>query len=141
MNLIDLQQEWAKDTKLDKTALDEESINIPKLQSKYLNILSTERLLWKKLTRKKEEKIQQLTDYYNGFIDGRDIGREPWQKTETKGSINKRVESDAEVLKIQALIDEKEEIVLFVKEVVTSLNFRNNTIKNTLDFMRWTQGG
>lgn len=141
MNLLEYQKEWENDTTIDKTALDDESLKIPKLHSKWMNNLSNERTIYKALLRKKEVMMLKLNDYYSGFLDGKDIGRDPWPyKTETKSGIQKRVETDELIIKIQKLIDEKEEIILFIKEIVTSINFRNNTIKNTIDFIKWAQG-
>lgn len=141
MKIEDYQKEWECDSKIDGDSLDEESLKIPQLHSKWLKFFSDERLIYKKLLRKKEEQVQILTDYYSGLIDGKDIGRPPWQyKTETKSAIQKRVETDKVILKLQELIDEKEEIILFIKEVVTSINFRNNTIGNAIKFKQWTQG-
>jgi hypothetical protein len=141
MHLSDYQNEWKNDAKIVSDALDSESLNIPVLHSKYLTYLSNERRLYKKLAITKESKIVTLTDYYSGVIDGRDIGRQPWAIREgSKASVQKRVEGDAEILKIQNVLDEKEEIVLFLKEVIISINQRNFIIKNAIDYMRWSQG-
>lgn len=141
MNLLEYQKEWEKDTEIDKTSLDDESLKIPKLHSKWMNFLSNERMIYKTLLRKKESTMLKLFDYYSGFLDGKEIGREPWSyKTETKSGIQKRVETDELIIKMQKVIDEKEEIVLFIKEIVTSINFRNNTLKNAIDFIKWSQG-
>jgi Zn-dependent M16 (insulinase) family peptidase len=135
------QEQWEIDSVIDKDAIEDESLKVPRLHSKWMNFLSTERSIYKKLQKKKEQQLQVLEDYYNGIIDGKDIGRDPFQITVTKAGAKSRAENDELTVKIQNILDDKEEIVLFIKEVVTSVNFRNSTIKNHIDWMRWSQGG
>lgn len=139
--LLDYQSEWSTDCKIDTTRLDTESSQIPYLHSKYLNYLSNERLSLKRITVKKDKLVETLTDYYTGIIDGKDIGRDPWQIKESKSSSERRVEKDQEVINMNLILYEKEEMVLFLKEVVMNINQRNFQIKNTIDFMKFQNGG
>ena len=45
ITLDDIKSQWAEDSKIEQDLLDEESIKIPQLHSKYLNYLSDVRLL------------------------------------------------------------------------------------------------
>lgn len=140
MNLQDYQNEWTKDSAIDKDKIDIESLQVPKLHSKYLNFLSTERSKLKKLTKKKDVLHNILIDYYLGVIDGKDINRVPWQVTETKASAARRVDADKTMRKLLETIDDIEENVLFLKEVIFSINQRNFSIKNYNDWFKFTQG-
>lgn len=45
ITLDDIKSQWVEDSKIEQDLLDEESIKIPQLHSKYLNYLSDVRLL------------------------------------------------------------------------------------------------
>ena len=66
MKLEEILNLWQKDVEIDKSHLDVEILNIPKLHHKYLKILSQERLIYKELDRKKKDIIQSLWMYYSG---------------------------------------------------------------------------
>lgn len=132
--------EWDKDSKINIDAIDQESIRIPNLHSKYLTFLTNERILLKKLVKKKKSLALILADYYSGKIDGKDIGREPFQLQETKAGVEKRVETDKEILKLESISDIQEEKILFLKEVIMNINQRNFQLKTALDFIKFTSG-
>jgi len=139
--LIDYQSEWSEDHKIDQTDLATESTNIPYLHSKYMNYLSSERLKMRKMSEKQRKLKSELLDYYQGNVDGKDIGRNPWPLTESKSSAEKRVDNDSEIIKMNLIMYELEEIVLFLKEVVVNINNRGFAIKNAIDWKKFTNGG
>ena len=59
--LEELLELWRQDCDIDRTEPDRELLNIPKLHSKYLNILSRHRLLSKE-SEYKYKKIKKVTD-------------------------------------------------------------------------------
>jgi len=140
MRLEDYQKEWASDCRIDKSQLDDESLKTNDLHSKYMNYLSSERMRYKKLLMKKKEKISILDDYYSGRIDGKDIGREPWSLIDTKAGVEKRIDNDIEIIKLNLIIFEIEEIVLFLKESMANINQRSFNIRNSIEFMKFTRG-
>jgi hypothetical protein len=140
MKLEEYQKIWAEDAKVSNDEIGEYSRQQPFHHSKYMNYLSNERLLWKKAKRKRIEWEQTLQDYYTGKLDGKDIGRSPWHLTETKEAIAKRILSDKKMMTIDDIIDEKEEVVLFLKEVITNINQRSFNMGNTISFLKWKQG-
>lgn len=141
MKIDELNDMWAEDANIDRGQLDIESLEIPKLHAKYLRLLSKERLRYKTLQEKKKELIQTLTDYFNGVIDGRDIGREPWQLArESKSSVEKRVELDKQFIEMNIQIYVSEEKVNMLIEIIKNINQRNFQIKGAIDFLRFQNG-
>ena len=141
MKLEDIQKEWSKDSIIHKDRIDDSALEIPKLHSKYINILNSERILFTKVKQEKIKLERLLEDYYNGKIDGKDIGRPPWQLEESKAGIEKRILSDDEIIKINMKISYQEEKVLLLKEVISNLNQRNFQLKVAVDFIKFMQGG
>jgi len=140
MTLDEINAEWAADAPINREQLDIDSLDIPKLHSKYVKMLSKERLVFKALDEKKKQFIQKLTDYFGGSLDGKEIGRPAWQLNETKSAIEKRVENDAELSKMKIQIYQAEEKVQVLIEIIKNINQRNFQIKNAIDFMRFMNG-
>lgn len=141
MDIKEYREEWQKDSKIDNTKIDLESLKISELHSKYLNFLSAERLRYRKLLEEKAKLEQKLTDYYEGVIDGKDIGREPFQlKLTTNSQITKRVQADKEYIACNLKISLVEESTLFLKEVLGSINQRSFNIKNYIEWCKFMGG-
>jgi hypothetical protein len=141
MNIKDYQTEWSKDCKIDYARVHEESLNISVLHSKYMNFLSSERLKYRSLTEKKKKLESKLHDYYEGIIDGKDIGREPFQiRLATKTQVDKRVDNDIETVKVNLEVAFAEENVLFLKEVINAINQRSFNIRNYIEYVKFSGG-
>ena len=133
--------EWETDCVIVDDRLDEASNDIPKLHAKYLRFLSTERITYKKLLENKKKLENKLDGYYSGMIDGKDIGRPPFsQILKTESARQKKIDSDDEVITYNLALIQQEEIMLFLKECVSSLNQRTFTIKNSIEFKKFIKG-
>ena len=76
MNIEEIMDLWNTDTNVDKTELGDESLKIPKLHSKYYNILIKERLTLRKYL---EDMKKLKLDKYEFFTQG------PNEETKDKG--------------------------------------------------------
>lgn len=140
MKLSDIQAEWAKDCPIDKNDLLGETGRIPILHQKYLTMLSNERITYRVLIENKKKLIQKLEDYFSGKLDGKDIGRDPWQLNETKSAIDKRIDTDHEVIEYNLKTFQQEEKMLYLKEVVGQINSRTYQIGNAGKMLIFMQG-
>lgn len=141
LKLEEYMNEWGSDSIIDTSNISMESLKVPRLHSKYMNFLSSERIRYKKLIEAKNKLEVDLEDYYLGKLDGRDIGRDPYQMTETRTSASKKVSTDKDMVKVNLALLTQEEIVLFLKDVIQSINNRNFTIKNYVDIQKFLNGG
>lgn len=140
MKLSEIEDMWAEDSKVDLSTLDANSLVDPMI-FKYHKILSAERIKFRAMGEKKKLLTQTLDDYYNGKIDGRDIGREPWQlNSGTKGSTEKRIEVDKEMIDFNLTMFAQEEKVLLLKEIIQALHNRSFGIGNAIKFMAFMRG-
>lgn len=140
MKLQDITNEWTQDSVIDNSKIEAESLKVPLLHSKYLTILSQERILYHQLNLERKKLEMTLDDYYTGKIDGKSIGRLPFQLTETKSSASKRVETDEDLVKLTLRIAIQEEKILSLKEIINSINRRSFDIKNHIDYLKWAGG-
>lgn len=143
MTLEDILAEWDQDSQLDRTKLDQISLNVPKLHAKYIRILSNERLLLKKLESDyKELKLEKHEFYVDGptqeqIAKGWEI---PAKGRIIKSEVGPYIEADKDIIKLSLKIgmqQEKIEVLKSVVDTVTRLGFQ---VKNAIDWARFMNG-
>ena len=144
MKLEDIINMWQEDVKIDETELSRESINTPILHGKYLKHFSEQRLKLRSLKLKHKQLHQKLLDYYRGDLnnpeDLAELGREPYLFKRLKSDINYYVESDKDMVDLNVKIAYQTELVEVFEEIMKSINTRGFVIKNSIDFLRFTNG-
>lgn len=144
MNIEEIMELWNTDTNIDKTELGDESLKIPKLHSKYYNILIKERLV----LRKYYEDMKKLKlDKYEFFTQGpseetRDKGwRLPPKGMILKGDIPMYMDADQDVIDLTLKIGLQQEKVDLLESIIKTIINRNFVIKNAIEWNRFTMGG
>jgi hypothetical protein len=145
MKMNEILEEWKTDTKLDDLNLDSESLNIPRLHSKYLTMLSDTRLKLRSLRIQRKQKVRELMSYYSGDLNNPEdlerIKRDPWAKKVLRSDIMGYVDTDPEITEHDAKIEICEEKVDVLTEIIKSINGRNYNITNAINFRKLTMGG
>lgn len=145
MTLDEIHQLWAADCEIDDIDIDQEARNIPKLHSKYLKILSTERLKLAKIVERRVALRRTLADYYHGDLnnpeDLAEINREPWKKTVLKGDIDNYVNADKSTIKINIMWSEQQEVVKTLESILKSINDRGFLLRDIIEWRKLTQFG
>ena len=140
ITLDDVQHEWTIDSKIDPELLDEESIKIPQLHSKYLKYLSDVKLL--KIKKEMEYKVllREKFEYYAGKADEEVYKEKPFDLKILKQDLSLYMESDTDIQALLARINYYEEIMFFLDKVLHCLNNRGFQIKNSIDWQKFMQG-
>ena len=140
ITLDDVQHEWTIDSKIDPELLDEESIKIPQLHSKYLKYLSDVKLL--KIKKEMEYKVllREKFEYYTGKADEEVFKEKPFDLKILKQDLSLYMESDTDIQALLARINYYEEIMFFLDKVLHCLNNRGFQIKNSIDWQKFMQG-
>ena len=143
MNIDEIMVLWETDTKIDKTELGDESLNIPKLHSKYYNILIRERLSLRKL----ESELKQLKlDKYEFLTQGpneetRDKGwRLPPKGMVLKSDIPMYLDADQDMIDLGLKIGLQQEKIDFLESIIKTIINRNFVIRNGIDWQKFTMG-
>ena len=136
--------EWGKDVEIDSTELGNESLKIPKLHSKYINILVAERLLLRKLESElkilKRDKFEMFT--MGATKEQQELGWSlPPRGVVLKQDIPIYMESDREIINISLRIGMQQEKVDLLESIIRSIQNRGYQLKTSLDFLRFTMGG
>lgn len=134
---------WLEDSHIDETELSRESLRTPNLHAKYLRIYGEESLRLRSLMSKRKQIQTKLSDYYGGKFDEdllAELNREPAARKYLKQDIPGAIENDDEYIRINTRIQYQEELVEVLKEILKAIHNRGYNIKNSIDFLKLTNG-
>ena len=140
--LDDLLEMWRQDSDIDRTEPGKALLDIPKLHSKYLNILSKHRLLSKEAEFKYNKMKKLKWEYYTGKLDDDELkkyGWEPFPYT-LKSDLNTYLESDEDINKFIAVKTMHDEIVDVCTAILKELNSRTFQLRDFIAWERFIQG-
>ena len=140
MNLEEIQALADKDLKLDDTELDIESLKTPELHNKYLKLLSKFNLLLKKADSDYAILHKDKWEYYTGKADPAVYQLKPFNLKILKQDVDKYIESDEEWIKANQKVKYLETVVDFLDRTIRQISNRTFTIKNAIDWRKFTSG-
>ena len=138
----ELLEMWRKDCDIDRTEPGKALLDIPKLHSKYLMILSKHRLLSKEADFKYNKMKRLKWEYYTGKLDDdqlRQYGWEPFPYV-LKSEITTYLESDEDINKYIAQKTVNDEIVELCQSIMKELNSRTFQLRDYIAWERFIQG-
>lgn len=144
MTLDEIFQEWEKDSDIDISNLQNESLKIPKLHHKYYRIFSNEKLVLKKMEYDMTELKRLKQDYYSGVMDYdtlKELGWSPNPLKILRGDLQHYIQSDKDVIQRNLKISVQQEKVDLLTDIIKMIHNRNFTIKSSIDFQRFQSGG
>lgn len=146
MNLNDILESWNDDCVIGSD-LSEESIRTPTLHCKYLQMLSVAKLELKRAENQQKRLLKDKWIWYNGKMSEEEMKERKWEPDPfnglkiMKGDMNYYYESDPEIQRSEERIVYFKTIIDTLKDIVDSLKWRHQTIKNCIDWKRFEVGG
>jgi len=140
MTLEELQAEADKDLVIDDTKLDTESLKTPILHNKYLQYYNKFNLLLKKSQWEERTLNREKWEYYTGKSDPSVYKEKPFDLKVLKADVHIYINSDEDLQKIQAKVVYQEAIVNYLEQILRIINNRSFTIKNAIEWRRFTSG-
>lgn len=140
--LDDLLAMWAKDAEIDRTEPGKALLDIPKLHSKYLNILSSHRLLIRESEFKYNRMKKIKWEYYTGKLDDDELKKYGWEPFPfvLKSDITTYLEADEDLTKYLAQKRMNEEIVEVCQSIMKELSARTFQLKDFITWEKFIQG-
>jgi hypothetical protein len=138
----DLLAEWAKDSVIDRTEPGKALLDIPKLHSKYLNILSNHRLLIRDAEFKYNRMKKVKWEYYTGKLDDDQLAKYGWEPFPfvLKSDITTYLDADEDLAKYLAQRRMHEEIVEVCMSIMKELGARTFQLKDFISWEKFIQG-
>lgn len=143
MDLKQIREMVSEDMPIDETSLDRESLNIPLLHNKYLNILHDEKLLLHKYNIDLRKLLKLKWEYYNGKIDQETLNRMGWDPFPLKilkQDVEMYMEADDEVIAMNSKVVFQKEKVDYLESVLKGLNNRQFHIRDAINWRKFVSG-
>ena len=145
MKLDEMMREWDEDCKIDRTALDIESLRVPELHNKWFKLYTAERVLYIDLMDKRKALLHWKTQYYAGELNNEEDCEkykvEPFQFRLSKSKQEQAVDADGDVRTLARTISMAQEKQRFLEGVIKSINGRQWNIRGAIDYAKFTNPG
>lgn len=145
-NLENIIEMWKKDAVIDDMNLGDASRESAKLHSKYLELYSVNKLKLRKLELDFKVLLRDKWSHYNGKLSKEEIDEKGWDYdpmnglTVLKGDMDKWYDADPLIQEAQLKIEYTKEMVETLKEIMDNIKWRHQSIKNAIEWHKFTSG-
>ena len=141
MNLEQIQEMWEKDSHIDPDNLHDESLKIPQLHSKYYTLYNTITLMREKARTQYNKVRLERYNYYTGKAPAEAYIEEPFPyKVREKDAIQRHLEADDRMNKVDMKIKYYDIMLKFLEEVIRAVSNRTYQIKNAIEWNKFQAG-
>ena len=140
MTLEELQDLADKELKINDTELDLESLKTPQLHNKYMKHLTKFKLMLSKAEGDYNTLKKDKWEYYTGKAPAEVYAEKPFDLKILKTDIDKYLDADIELQRSKQKVDYLETVVDFLDRTIRSISNRGFTIKNAIDWRKFTSG-
>jgi len=147
MTLEEILNQWAIDSLIEKTELDEVSRKTPALHAKYLSLLANTKLKMKKSEMDQKTLLKEKWLWYNGKMSEEKIKDLGWDPDPLdglkimKGEMDHYYDADKEIQASELKIQYLKTMIDTLNEIVNNLNWRHQTIGNMIKWRQFEAGG
>ena len=140
MDLEKLQEQADKDLKINDTELDLESLKTPQLHNQYMKHLTKYKLMLSRAETEYSILKREKWEYYTGKSDASVYAEKPFDLKILRTDIDKYLESDEDLQKAKQKVDYLSTTVDFLDRTIRQIGNRGFTIKNAIDWRKFTSG-
>lgn len=140
MTLEELQEIADKDLKINDSELDLESIKTPQIHNKYMKHLTKFKLMLSKAEAEYNIVKKQKWEYYTGKAPATVYAEKPFNLKLLRQDLDKYIDSDEAVIQAKQKVDYLQTVVEFLDRTIKQISNRTFTIKNAIDWKKFTSG-
>lgn len=143
MELSEIKRMAYKDMPIDDTELDIESLKIPQLHNKYLNLFHDEKLVLCKTETDYKSLLRTKWEYYTGKLDQDQLNYYGWDIFPfkiLKNDIQLYLDADADLIKQKGKMQYQKEKVSYLESILKSINNRQWSIRGAIDWRKFISG-
>ena len=147
MTVDEILEMWKKDSPIDEIELDTTSMDTAKLHGKYLELLTVAKLQLKRLNLKIASLKKDKWLYYTGKMTKEEMDEKGWAydpfnggTKPLKGDMDYYYDSDSDIQALVAKIEYQQTLVETLEEIMNNIRWRHSTIKNIIDWRKFTSG-
>ena len=144
MKLEDIEKEWSVDSIINNEDLSRASLDIPKLHSKYYNILLAEKKMLYVLSEKKAILEDQLEGWFLKTMTAEErieAGLPDFpNKKYLKSDVDRHIARYPDIVQLNLKIGIQLDKIDFVKDIIKSIHNRSFVIKDAISWILFTNG-
>ena len=140
MDLEQLQDLADKKLKINDTELDLESLKTPQLHNEFMKHLTKYKLMLSRAETEYNVMKKDKWEYYTGKADASVYAEKPFDLKILRTDIDKYLEADEDLQKAKQKVDYLNTTVDFLDKTIRLISNRGFTIKNAIDWRKFTSG-
>jgi hypothetical protein len=147
MVLDEILKMWEEDSVIDALNLDLTTIKCASLHSKYLELHSVAKLQLKRKTAALAVLKKDKWLYFNGKMPKEEMDKHGWpydpfngMAKPMKGDMDMYYDTDKDLMKANAQIDYQKTMVEALEEIMATIRWRHQSIKNVIEWKKFVAG-
>ncbi len=145
MKLNDLQDMWIEDCKIDQTNLGRAAARVPELHAKYLKLLTTVRLQFRKADTDYLRLRKLKNRYYRGEMTREELTEQGWEQylnnRPLRNEMDDFIQTDEDMIIMVDKTEYLKTVIYQLEQIIKSINSRTWDIKSSIDWAKFTNGG
>ena len=147
LNIETIFEMWKKDADIDEMNLDDASKQSARLHAKYLELLMTTKLQLKRREADLQVLLKDKWLWYNGKMSRDQMDERGWDYDPfnglvkpLKGEMDHYYNTDPDIVKANTQVEYLKTVIDTLDEIMQSVKWRHQTIKNMIDWRKFTSG-
>lgn len=144
MKLTEIQEMWAKDSKINDLDLGKSSTQTAELHAKYLNLLTNSKLQLRKYEADYLRLRRTKFKYYRGEMTREELEEYGWDQFQgikpLKNEMDEIINCDEDIIKSIDKVEYIKAVLYQLEQIIRSLNGRAWEIKNAIEWTKFTNG-
>lgn len=143
MKLDEIHDSWGEDCPLSVTLLERQISDVPKLHSKYLRMLSGEKMTLRKMEEERKQLVKLKHDYFLGILSEDELKANGWEPSRLKilkSDMSMHIEADDDIIKMNLRLAMQQEKVDVLEQIIRHISNRGFLIKSMIDWQRFQVG-
>lgn len=145
MKLNEIQTMWAEDCKIDQTNLGRAAARVPELHAKYLNMLTSMKLQYRKAEADYLRLRKLKMRYYKGELSKQELDELGWdqflQNRPLKNEMDEVLNTDSDIIQINDKLEYIRTVLYQLEQILKSINSRTWDVKSAIEWYKFTNGG
>lgn len=145
MKLNEIQTMWAEDCKIDQTNLGRVAARVPELHAKYLNMLTSVKLQYRKAEADYLRLRKLKMRYYKGELSKQELDELGWdqflQNRPLKNEMDEVLNTDSDIIQINDKLEYIRTVLYQLEQILKSINSRTWDVKSAIEWYKFTNGG
>jgi hypothetical protein len=145
MKLQEIQDMWTEDAKVDQTNLGRSAARVPELHAKYLNMLTSVRLQYRKAEADYLRLRKLKFRYYRGEMSKEELASLGWEQYLNNRPLKNEMEdvmtTDEDIIKSMDKLEYIKTVLYQLEQILKSINSRTWDVKSAIEWYKFTNGG